>query len=93
MQSYELAILNRTTTLENVVNDQVYLNNANENLRKSARPRLLEKINEKEITPKNANDLLTWRQCVIEVSESGVFSIRSRAQPSTWDGDFGTTLT
>ena len=79
MESYELAILNRTTTLENVVNDQVYLNNANENLRKSARPRLLEKINEKEITPKNANDLLTWRQCVIEVSESGVFSIRSRA--------------
>lgn len=57
MQSYELAILNRTTTLENVVNDQVYLNNANENLRKFARPRLLEKINEKEITPKN--DLLT----------------------------------
>lgn len=43
MQSYELAILNRTTTLENVVNDQVYLNNANENLRKFARPRLLEK--------------------------------------------------
>ena len=77
MQSYELAILNRTTTLENVVNDQVYLNNANENLRKSARPRLLEKINEKEITPKN--DLLTRRQCVIEVSESGVFSIHSRA--------------
>ena len=77
MQSYELAILNRTTTLENVVNDQVYLNNANENLRKFARPILLEKINEKEITPKN--DLLTWRQCVIEVSESGVFSIHSRA--------------
>ena len=51
--------MNRTTTLENVVNDQLYLNNANENLRKSARPRLLEKINEKEITPNNANDLLT----------------------------------
>ena len=43
-------ISNGTTTLESAYNDQVYLKEAVDNFKKSMRPRLLEKIDEKELT-------------------------------------------
>ena len=69
--------MNRTTTLENVVNDQLYLNNANENLRKSARPRLLEKINEKELKLKYETELFKGKQWVNKACETGTFPIKT----------------
>ena len=44
------AIWNVTTTLENAYNDQVYLKVVIDNFKKSTRPRLLEKIDKKELT-------------------------------------------
>ena len=69
----ELEILNGTTTLDNTTNDQVYLKDAIDNFKKSARPRLQEKINEKELTLKNVTDLLTGRLWIINAFESGIF--------------------
>ena len=62
MQYFGLAISNGTTTLENSANDQVYLKDANNNLKKSTRPWLQEKIYGKELTLKNVNDLLKGRR-------------------------------
>ena len=45
--TFGLAISNGSTKLDNAVNDQVYLKDANDNLKKSTRPRLQKKINEK----------------------------------------------
>ena len=47
IQSFELAISNGTTTLKNIVKDQVYVTDAIDNFKKSARLRCPEKLNEK----------------------------------------------
>lgn len=62
MQSLGVSILNGTIALENSINDQVYLKEAINNLRNSTGPRLPEKIDEKELTLENANEILTGRQ-------------------------------
>ena len=73
IQCFRLAISNGTTTLENTVDDQAYLKDAIHEFKKSTRIRLIEKINEKELTPNNANDRLIRRRYVITAFESGIF--------------------
>ena len=65
MQSLGISISNGTITLDNVVNDQVYLKDGIDHFRKSTRSRPSENIDEKELTLKNSNELLTGRQRVI----------------------------
>lgn len=56
----------------------MYLNNGIDNCKKSPSPRLPEKLNEKEITLKNANNFLSGRQCVVNASDIAVFSTSSK---------------
>ena len=74
-----LAILNGTTTVENAANDQVYLKDAIDNFKKYSKPRLPEKISEKELTLKNTNDLLTRREWLINAFESEIFPMHAGA--------------
>ena len=48
-------------------------------------PRLLEKINENELTLKNANELLTGRKWVINVFERRIFPVKG---VNIDDGDY-----
>ena len=57
----------------------MYLNNGIDNCKKSPSPRLPEKLNEKEITLKNANNFLSGRQCVVNASDIAVFSTCSKS--------------
>ena len=56
----------------------MYLNNGIDNCKKSPSPRLPEKLNEKEITLKNANKFLSGGQCVVNASDITVFSTCSK---------------
>ena len=58
-RSLGLSILNGRTTLKNAANDPLYLKEETDNFQKSTRPRDPEKIYEKEIARKNANEPLT----------------------------------
>ena len=58
--------LNGTTTLENAINDQVHL---------KLPPQ--KKIDEKESTPKNTNELLKGRPRFINAFESGIFPMKT----------------
>ena len=58
MQFFGLALSNGTITLDNAVNDQVYLKDSIDNFKKSTKSRSQEQINNIELTLKNANNLL-----------------------------------
>ena len=77
MQSFGITISNGTTILENAYNDQMYLKDTINNLKKSVRPRLPCKIDEKELTLKNVNELLAGRKWDINSFESGIFPMRT----------------
>ena len=77
MQSFGITISNGTTILENAYNDQMYLKDTINNLKKSVRPRLPGKIDEKELTLKNVNELLAGRKWDINSFESGIFPMRT----------------
>ena len=72
-QSLGSSILNGRTTLKIAANDPLYLKEKTDNFKKSTRPRDPEKIYEKEIARKNANEPLTWRQSVINAFKRAIF--------------------
>ena len=78
----ERSISNGTTTVENVINNKELLKYATDNL-KELWNRGTQKVNQKK-TLKNANYLLTGRQWIINVCESGIFSMIGIND----DGDF-----
>ena len=77
MQTFGITISNGTTILENAYNDQMYLKDTINNLKKSVRPRLPGKIDEKELTLKNVNELLAGRKWDINSFESGICPMRT----------------
>ena len=68
--------MNATTTVENATNDRVYLKDEIDSLKISTRAKLQVKVNEKELTLKNAK-LLKGRQLVINSLESKIFPFRT----------------
>ena len=55
----------------------MYLKDTINNSKKSVRPRLPGKIDEKELTLKNVNELLAGRKWDINSFESGIFPMRA----------------
>ena len=76
-QSLEVGIWNRNIALDYADNDQVNLKYTINKFKKITKPRNLQKKNEKELSLKNVEDILTGRQWVNNPFESGIFPVRN----------------
>ena len=75
MLSLGVGIWNKIITLAYAGNDQVNLQYTINKSKKITKPRNLQKKNEKELSLKNVEDILTGKQWVNKPFESGIFPV------------------
>lgn len=74
MQSFESAISNVITSLENAVIDEVYLQYT---IGKICKTKIPKNIDEKQLTPKNRMELLKGRQWIVNSFDKGKFLMKT----------------